>query len=195
MIFTFDLYGTLVDWNYSISNFLRLFSIAPEEFFKLEYEQIRSYKPYSEILKLCLKNLMKDYDEEIGNSFVLCFAKSPPFPDTVVALKKLKLKGYKLGIISNTERRLIKITLSGIEDLFDWVITAEDTGYYKPNIKAFEEAYKLMKVDLRNVVHVSAYPQYDLVSAKNLVKTILVDRYNYEWETKVKNLLDLLNFC
>jgi hypothetical protein len=71
----------------------------------------------------------------------------------------------------------------------------EDTGYYKPNIKAFEEAYKLMKVDLRNVVHVSAYPQYDLVSAKNLVKTILVDRYNYEWETKVKNLLDLLNFC
>ncbi len=100
-----------------------------------------------------------------------------------------KKRGYATGIISNTEKKLIRITLAGVEDLFDYVVTAEDTGFYKPNKNAFIKAYKIMGVDLKDVVHVSAYPQYDLETASKLgVETVCLDRYGYSWKRRVHTL-------
>jgi 2-haloacid dehalogenase len=191
-ILTFDLYGTLFDWNYSIGNFLKLFNINIHEFFKIEFEEIKNFRPYSEILKSCLNKLVKDYNEDLGDSFVLSFAKSPPFPDTLIGLKLLKKMNVKLGIISNTEKRLIKITLSGLENFFDWIITAEDTGIYKPDIGAFKKAYDIMNVNLKDVIHVSAYPNYDLATAKNLVRTVMLKRYNYSWDEEIRYLSEII---
>lgn len=104
----------------------------------------------------------------------------------------LKKRGYTTGIISNTEKKLIRITLSGVEVLFDHVITAEGTGFYKPNKNAFIKAYEIMGVVLKDVVHVSAYPQYDLAPASELsVGTICLDKYGYSW-TRREHALDVL---
>ncbi|MDT7862298.1 MAG: HAD-IA family hydrolase [Saccharolobus sp.] len=192
MIITFDLYGTLVDWEYTITSYMNFIKANPKEFFECEINELKQFRKYSEILKLCLKKILKEkYSEELGEGLIYAFSKSPPFPDTVLGLRKLR-KIAKLGIISNTERKLIKITLYGIEDLFDWIITAEDTGYYKPDENAFIKAYNMMGVDPKDVIHVSAYPQYDLETAKNIVKTtILVNRYGYDWPIKVNNIIEI----
>ncbi len=197
---TFDCYGTLFDWLYGIKSVLKyvLGNEYLDEFFMLEREELISRKSYSQILKDCLRKLCSThgvkYEERYGEALVLAFAKSPPFPDTVPALKLLKEAGFRVSIISNTERRLIKITLAGMEHLIDSVITAEDTGHYKPSLKAFTEALKLLGVRRDEVVHVSAYPYYDLVPAKNLgIKTVMVDRYGFNWELRIRTLEDLLN--
>ncbi len=200
-IITFDCYGTLVDWVYSIGSYIRRYvsEDAAEEFFLCDFEEVKTYRPYSEILKTCLKRIMTrrgiEYTDEHGEAFVKAFAKSPPFPDTLYGLIRLKNKGFQIGIISNTERRLIKITLSGLIDLIDYIVTAEDTGFYKPDPRAFEEALKIMGVNKSEIIHVSSYPQYDLIPARNLgIRAIHVKRYNYSWPEEVTGIDALADY-
>ncbi len=200
-VVSFDCYGTLFDWLYGIRGLLEyLFKRnVLDEFFECERSELSSFKPYSTILRSCLKRLMEKYglvySERYGEALVMGFAKSPPFPDVVPGLKLLKERGYKLAIISNTEHKLINITLTGMRELFNWVITAEDTGYYKPSLKAFTHAYRLMGVSLSEVVHVSAYPYYDLEPARRLgIKTILINRYGYTWNPSIKSLEEIVDY-
>lgn len=194
-VVSFDCYGTLVDWLYGIRNVLKyaLGEEGLEEFFECERDGIKMFKPYSTILKSCLRKLAErrgvEYREDYGRALVVGFAKSPPFPDTVPGLLALKAAGYTIAIISNTERGLIDLTLRGFEDLVDYVVTAEDTGYYKPDQRAFTKAFELIGVSKDSVVHVSSYPYYDLEPAAKLgVRTVLVDRYGYDWTPKVRTL-------
>ncbi len=198
---TFDLYGTLVDWRYGIScalNYIRE-GIA-DTFFEREFHIIRelkTYTPYIKVLEDVLRGVLGelgiDFREEYARLIAISFAKSPFFPDSIIGLMMLKKNGYMTGIISNTDRDLVKITLSGVEDLFDYLITAEDTGYYKPDERAFINAYKLIGMDLDKVVHVSSYPQYDLEPASRIgVKTIHLNRYGYNWANSIDNLEEIL---
>jgi 2-haloalkanoic acid dehalogenase type II len=204
-LITFDLYGTLVDWRRSIASVLNYIQEGlVDRFFEKEYSTVKSlegYIPYSKVLVGVLKDTLKefglDFMEEYGRLIVLSFAKSPFFPDALAGLLLLKKHGYRTGIISNTDRELVKITLAGVEDLFDFVVTAEDAGHYKPGKNAFVNAYRIMKVDPRKVLHVSSYPHYDLEPADQLgVETVCIDRYGYNWSTKlqsVNKLLDILS--
>ncbi len=201
---TFDCYGTLFDWRHGIGSTLEYVLREPrdtalQEFFKVEQTIITrsGFRRYSDILKEVLKELMRrkdlQYREAYGDALVVGFAKSPPFPDLVPSLNALRLAGYGVAIISNTERRLIEVTLSGVNELIDKVVTAEDIGKYKPDEEAFVRALKLLGVDADEVVHVSAYTYYDLVPASKLgIRTVLVDRgYGEEWGVKVSSLEEL----
>jgi 2-haloacid dehalogenase len=203
-LITFDLYGTLVDWRRSIASVLNyIHEGLVDRFFEKEYSTVKSlegYIPYSKVLVGVLKDTLKefglDFMEKYGRLIVLSFAKSPFFPDALAGLLLLKKHGYRTGIISNTDRELVKITLAGVEDLFDFIVTAEDTGHYKPGKNAFVNAYRIMKVDPRKVLHVSSYPHHDLEPADQLgVETLCIDSYGYNWSTKlqsVNKLLDIL---
>jgi len=201
-VITFDLYGTLVDWVNSISRALNYIHRGlAERFFENEYNSVsrlKEYTPYSKILVNVLKDTLRefriDFREEYGKLIVLSFAKSPFFPDALIGLPLLKKHGYKTGIISNTDKELVEITLSGVKDLFDYIVTAEDTGYYKPDKRAFIKAYEKMNVNNRKVLHVSSYPQYDLEPADQLgIKTICIDRYGYNWKEKIQTIDKLLD--
>jgi len=198
----FDLYGTLVDWVKSISGFIERFisSNAVEEYFKCDLEVASSgeYKPYKEILKECLSRVAHKYNvllpSDLKEAFVLHFAKSPLFPDTIYGTNLLRTRGFKTGILSNTDKDLVKITLCGLEENLDFIITAEDVRAYKPRKEAFLRAYDLLGVTPLEVVHVSAYPQYDLEPASELgARTVLLDRgYGYKWNVSVKSLVELV---
>ena len=196
-ILTFDLYGTLVDWGESISNAIEFICQgASKRFFENEFsivKDLKTYVPYSSILSQALEMTLKEkgveFKEEYARLLITAFSKSQFFPDSILGLIMLKKKGYSTGVISNTEKRLLKVTLAGVEDLFDCIVTAEDTGFYKPNRKAFTRAYEIMGVDLKDVIHVSAYPQYDLEPASELgVETVCLNRYGYSWKRSVQRL-------
>ncbi|MEM1627145.1 MAG: HAD-IA family hydrolase [Sulfolobaceae archaeon] len=199
MLVSFDCYGTLVDWKKSIGDFLHYHFGGNEivrSFFNCEYSTIgKGYRRYKEILAECLRVASGVKDSRLEMALILSFAKSPPFPDVYYGLLLLKERGYKLAIISNTDKDLIKITLAGFEEIFDYIITAEDTKYYKPNPLAFKTAYELMKVKHEEVVHVSAYPEYDLEAVSSLgIKNVMIDRYGYNWKPKVKDMVELARF-
>lgn len=200
VVVIFDLYGTLVDWRHSISRFIEFYISheAVEEFFKCDIELVsRRYQPYKQILEECLITTAEKYNvvlsEDLIKSFIITFAKSPPFPDVIYGLRLIRRLSYGTCILSNTDRDLADITLAGIRELFDYVITAEDLKTYKPKLEAFTKAYEVLAINPENVVHVSAYPEYDLIPASKLgAKTVLVDRaLGYKWHITVKSLLEL----
>jgi 2-haloacid dehalogenase len=202
VVVVFDLYGTLVDWKHAISSFLEFYvsGSAVGEFFKCDIEKVKSgYKPYKQVLGECLAEVAAKHNvvvsDELVEAFVLSVAKSPPFPDTIYGLKLLKKAGYKTCILSNTDRDLIDVTLSGVKGLVDYVITAEDVRAYKPNPQAFERAYKILSITPEEAIHVSAYIEYDLLPASRLgAKTVLLDRgLGYDWPIKAKNVVELVN--
>lgn len=199
---SFDLYGTLVDWRSSIGSYIAHI-LGPgyvDLFFQCDLESVSKldgYKPYSEILSECLKKVFKDagrpWRDLYGEALIIAFAKSPPFPDTLVGLMLLKEKGVETAIISNTEKRLIRITLAGMEHLVDRVVTAEDIGVYKPNREAFIRAYRVFGIDHSQAIHVSAYPQYDLEAARSLgIRAVHLNRYGYRWVPSIERLEDLV---
>lgn len=198
-ILIFDLYGTLVDWRHNIGLFIEYYSTkeAVEEFFTCDIREIHNYRPYREILRKCLVDVLLNHGvlvgDELVESFILMFSKSPPFPDTIYGLKMLRKQGFNTAILSNTDKDLVNITLNGFKELFDYVITAEDTKSYKPLLSAFLRAYEIMGIEPAQAIHVSAYPQYDLEPARRLgAFSILVDRgLGYSWPVKIKNLLEL----
>ena len=196
---TFDVYGTLVDWRYSIGSFIEKYVSrdAVDKYFECDIREVKRYRPYKEILKTCLREVMRDknleYREELGEAFVRAFAKSPPFPDTLYGLYLLKKRGLRTGVISNTDRDLIEITLSGLRDLIDHIVTAQDTGFYKPDPRAFTRALEILDIDKEKILHVSAYPQYDLETASSLgIKTLHLNRYGYDWRPEIMRLDEII---
>jgi 2-haloalkanoic acid dehalogenase type II len=153
-LLSFDVYGTLIDWETGILHGLRALSeqvnLTEEEVFEIYHDLEKSQQaktpdmPYSQVLeiiypqyaaKLGLEAPTAHESKEFGQSVKIW----PAFPDTVSALRRLS-KHYRLVILSNVDRESFDGTNSGPMDgfKFDKIITAQDVGSYKPDIRNFE---------------------------------------------------------
>ena len=70
-----------------------------------------------------------------------------PFPNLLDALTKLRNLGYKLGIVTNMQANIQykKLSLLGIGDVFDCIVTSEAVGHEKPNPLIFSHTLSLMR--------------------------------------------------
>src|SRR5258708_32950293 len=142
---TFDCYGTLIDWESGIWNFLRSIlasrqmTIAREEALEL-YAKIESemeqgeFCEYRIILQKTLEGVGSSLgfipsDIELAN-FPESLRNWLAFPDTASALQALKRK-YRLGIISNVDDALFEMSLQHLQVDFDWIVTAQRCRSYK----------------------------------------------------------------
>ncbi|OJJ37983.1 hypothetical protein ASPWEDRAFT_27298 [Aspergillus wentii DTO 134E9] len=155
-LLSFDVYGTLVDWEGGILAALQpLLNKSTEKYSRqhlltvyheLEREQQTQTPdmPYSQLLatiyapfaaRLSLPAPSEEESQEFGNSV----GKWPAFPDTIDALKRLA-KQYKLVVLSNVDRGSFAKTNAGsLQGFpFDLIITAQDVGSYKPDLRNFE---------------------------------------------------------
>src|SRR3712207_9448345 len=76
------------------------------------------------------------------------------FPDTVNALRTLKGR-YKLAIISNIDDGLFALTARYLEVEFDYIVTAEQAGTYKPSPNNFELALERIGTAPDKILHVA----------------------------------------
>ncbi|MBV9453117.1 MAG: HAD-IA family hydrolase [Rubrobacter sp.] len=99
-----------------------------------------------------------------------------PFSDTVEALKALK-EQYKLAIISDVDDGLFALTACHLEVEFDWIITSEQVGTYKPCKNNFEIALKRMGIEKGKLLHVAESLFHDIARATELgISTVWVHR-------------------
>jgi 2-haloalkanoic acid dehalogenase type II len=56
----------------------------------------------------------------------------PPFPDTNAALQRLHESGHRLAILSNVDDDPLAGTRKHLDVAFDFVVTAQQVGSYKP---------------------------------------------------------------
>jgi 2-haloacid dehalogenase len=176
---TFDCYGTLIDWNVGISAVLeRLWGVeqAPkllERYHELEPEiQAERYRSYAEVMTLILEALAQEvgYGIPEGESGILAqsLPEWPPFEEVPESLAELRRRGWKLAILSNSDRELIGASMKRLGVPFDLAIVAEDVHSYKPAHAHWERFYELTTADREHHVHVAQSHFHDIVPANEL---------------------------
>ncbi|MXW52600.1 MAG: HAD-IA family hydrolase [Gammaproteobacteria bacterium] len=188
-VISFDCYGTLVDWESAIVSTLQELlqshdanmndDVVLEYFANWEPEEQIQGGTYRSVLRRVLdrygfrlgfKPRSKDYD-----TFEECVARAGAFEDTIDALESLQ-KGFKLAVITNTDNDLFAITREALNVEFDFVVTAEDTGCYKPNTEMFNVAVaEIGKKD--RLLHVAQSVFHDISPANSLgIDSVWIDR-------------------
>ncbi|MXZ54896.1 MAG: HAD-IA family hydrolase [Gammaproteobacteria bacterium] len=189
-ILSFDCYGTLVDWETAITSTLQSIllshdahwndAVLLEHFALLEPAEQEHGGSYRDVLG----RVLKQFGTRLGFvptesqliQFEECIARAAPFPDTVDALKTLS-ESFQLAIISNTDDDLFALTAQNLLVSFDYVITAEQVGLYKPNLAVFEHAVKEFSCSKSRIIHVAQSLFHDVAPANALgIATAWIDR-------------------
>lgn len=193
---TFDLYGTLVDWEavwVRVANgFLkeRGAKVGPGEFCR-EWKALvlemggKKYERYKLLIGKALVELFRKYGIPGGEGdampLIAAWGEIRPFADVNDALRELKVK-FKLAILSNSDDDLIQAVLPGMPPVFDHVITAEDVGAYKPDRKMYSAAVERLGGEGSEVMHV-ARSQYDVKAALDYgMEGTWVNRAGEAWQ-------------
>ena len=186
---TFDCYGTLVDWNGGIGRELeRLFGAERSgELLHAYHElepQIQREEPsrsYREVMSVALARLGAPAAEEdaLGRSL----PEWEPFPEAPGALEDARSRGWRLAILSNTDRDFLDASLDRIAVEFDLSVVASEIGSYKPSPGHWNEFFARSGADRERHVHVGASLFHDVAPAVALgLRTVWINRLGEEPE-------------
>ena len=189
---TFDCYGTLIDWESGIASALRPVmrahgvDVSDAELLGLYAEIEREgktgeYRRYREVLRATVRGICARLGFVPSLTEVECLAESlgswQPFPDTIDALRRLQ-GNYRLCIVSNVDDDLFAGTARMLEVEFDYVVTAEQVGSYKPSHNNFAAAIRRMGFPKSQVLHVAESVKLDIEAAKSFgLDTVWVNRH------------------
>ena len=190
--FTFDCYGTLIDWEQGMLRALRtLAGIDTDDdallaAFARHEHTIQEQNPamrYPEVLSHACKAIAADLGltatDEQAAAFGASIADWPPFPDSVEALAYLREHGL-LVALSNVDRASFAVSARRLGDPFHAVVTAEDVGSYKPAPAHFERAKALLAdegIASGEVLHVAQSLFHDVVPGRAAgLSTCWIDR-------------------
>ena len=192
---TFDCYGTLIDWNGGIGRQLeRLFGAENASrllhgYHELEraYERERPAASYREVLTVSLVRLAEREGLTLAADEQDALARSlpewEPFPEVPEALGDARARGWKLAILSNTDRDYIDASLTRIGVPFELAIVASEIGSYKPGFKHWETFEAETGVPRDAHVHVAASLYHDIAPATRLgLRTVWINRLGEEAE-------------
>ena len=89
----------------------------------------------------------------------------PPFPEVPAALEEARGRGWRLAILSNTDRDFIAASKVQLGIPFDETIVASEIGSYKPGHRHWQEFFARTHADRDRHVHVAASLFHDIVPA------------------------------
>ena len=186
-IFTFDCYGTLINWEDGILAILAAHDKNLDDATILQlYRDFEAraehgeYRRYREVLQSVVQQFgaqlgFTPTDEEV-RSLPDSLPQWKPWPDTVSALRELK-KRFRLAIISNVDNDLFAATQPQLGVEFDQVITAQQAKAYKPSLKIFELALSRVGVPAHRILHIGQSLYHDVLPAQSLgLATVWVNR-------------------
>ena len=196
----FDIYGTLIDWETGVISGLQpvLNANSRNDFTKQQllevYHELEASQQaktpdmtYSQLLTtilapICERLGLKAPTQGESEAFGKSIGSWPAFPDTVDAINRLA-KRFKMVPLSNVDRESFAGTnagpLQGFK--FDKVITAQDVGSYKPDLKNFEHMLEKVKsefgIDKSEILQTAQSQFHDHQPAKKMgIKSVWIVR-------------------
>jgi 2-haloalkanoic acid dehalogenase type II len=180
-VVTFDCYGTLVDWERGIGSAFehaaaaqtrevhRATVLAAYAEFEPQVERER-YRSYREVLAETATRVARREGWDLAGPERDFLAESlpdwRPFPDTNAALERLTRSGFSLGLLSNVDDDLLEGTRRHFTVPFDFIITAQQVGSYKPAANHFREARR--RIGDRGWLHAAQSYFHDVAPARTL---------------------------
>jgi 2-haloacid dehalogenase len=195
---TFDCYGTLIDWNGGIRRELaRVFGEERAD------EQLRRYHElepeleadgrlrYREVMTEAMRRLGAPAAEQ--GTLAESLPSWKPFPEVPAALEVARSRGWRLAILSNTDRDFIEASMRQLGVPFELAIVASEIGSYKPAHLHWERFFAETAADRDGHVHVAASLFHDIAPANELgLRSIWINRLGEEAQPKpTRELPDL----
>jgi 2-haloacid dehalogenase len=202
---TFDCYGTLIDWNGGIGRELeRVFGAqaAPRLlhcYHELE-PQVQREDParsYRDVLNVTLARAAETQGLALPPEESDALARSlpdwPPFPEVPTALTELRERGWKLAILSNTDRDFVDASVERIGVPFELTVVASEIGSYKPAHAHWHVFFERSGADRTRHVHVGASLFHDVAPALELdLRVVWINRLGEDAEPQpTRELHDL----
>lgn len=188
---TFDCYGTLIDWHGGIrAELARLWPDADADELLRRYHglepEVEHAEPglsYREVMQRVLARLgdvPPGEEDALGRALPGWLV----FPEVREALERAREHGWRLAILSNTDRDFIEASKAAIGVPFDETIVASEIGSYKPATKHWEEFAKRTGADPARHVHVAQSMFHDIVTANALgLPSIWINRRGERYDT------------
>ncbi len=100
------------------------------------------------------------------------------FPEATDVLVELRKRGYRLGVVSNWDSRLLLLCRGlGLAAHVDFILASAATGMEKPDRRIFEVALSRARVSPERAVHVGDDYRADVLGARGAgIDAILIDR-------------------
>jgi 2-haloacid dehalogenase len=193
----FDQYGTIVDmqkglteavtpflkkkgWDGQPHSFVTWWRRTHFENSMIDALCDRGHTPYRQIGHRSVSNVMDRcgirYTQDEVRWLVSQIETLKPFDDVVAALTSLRNSGYKLVILSNGDRDMLKAAGPHIGFPFDHVISVQEAGYFKPHWKTYATAEAIIGEDRSSCLFVANHA-FDCVGAKSYgMRTAFIDR-------------------
>jgi 2-haloacid dehalogenase len=180
---TFDCYGTLIDWNGGIRRELaRIFGEKRADAQLQRYHEVEprlqadGTRTYRDVMGTTLDELGAPAEER--DALGRALPAWEPFPEVRAALEGARARGWKLAILSNTDRDFIEASMNRIGVPFELAIVASEIRSYKPAPRHWQRFFAEVDVPPERHVHVGQSHRHDVVPARSLgLTTIWVNRY------------------
>jgi len=179
---TFDCYGTLIDWDGGIRRVLaevfgeeradehleRYHDVEAE----LETDGSRSYR---QVMTEAMQQL--GAGGETAGALAASLPSWQPFPEAREALTEARERGWRLAILSNSDRDLIDASMRQIGIPFELAVLASEIGSYKPGHAHWSRFFDETNAPRDYHVHVAQSHFHDIVPASQLgLRTIWINR-------------------
>ncbi|KAI0550340.1 putative 2-deoxyglucose-6-phosphate phosphatase [Xylaria curta] len=122
-----------------------------------------AYVPYEDLVKQAAQDV--GLPPSAPDALLREWEHLPAWPEVGGVLRSLREKGYKLAVVTNCSRHLGHLAARGVEKFasegseggfaFDAVVTAEESGFYKPVKAAYEAILTTIGVDPGDVLFVA----------------------------------------
>jgi len=195
---TFDCYGTLIDWNGGLRRELaRVFGedqadVRLDRYHEIEPSlQAGGERSYREVMTEAMRELGAPETEVSGLAEAL--PSWEPFPEVRPALEDARTRGWKLAVLSNTDRDFIEASLERIAVPFELAIVASEIGSYKPGHTHWLRFFAETGAPQETHVHVAQSHFHDIAPASELgLRSIWINRYGERHESPAtRELRDL----
>jgi len=185
-ILTFDVVGTLIDFETGILDYIRPLAeaaglnIADEDILLsygkaegVQHELMRG-QPFPPMMAPIYRLMAKEFglptSEEAVEGFRLSIPRWPAFSDSVAALRQLKQR-FRLVAMTNSDNWALGHFARTLEMPFDDTVTAEDVGTCKPDPQFFAYARGRQSphgYKLGDYLHVAQSQYHDIGVARKL---------------------------
>lgn len=183
---TFDVYGTLIDWEPSIVSFFTGWATRHDlgehgrellMAFDRARGQVQKLRPallYPDVLRRCFELIASDYGVAVDPGEREAFAAAPQnwpaYPDSHAGLVGLQRR-VKVGALSNIDEASLAASCRRLDFSFDLVVTAERAGAYKPDWTHFHTAIAELAaigIPRERILHVGQSLRADIAPANKL---------------------------
>ena len=197
----FDLYNTLIYTKNQTYPYPRLFNelyLKPNDLRKARRialtEEFNSLSELVEKIKPNARIDVKPYEDDLAREL----DSIKLYSETKKVLKKLKKRGFKMGLISNLASPYKRPFFDlGLDEYIDNTLFSCEVGLKKPNLKLYGRILNRMHLEPKQALMVGDNYHCDVLPPKNIgMKAILLDRFNqHDIKPNINSLEGIFQYC